>query len=155
VATLLKVAPDELVTIKGANFGAIKPKLNTDIASLEINFGTTQCFQTVTFWNATSITLQMCAKASNTNLPIHITLGNKTSPPFTTLVKVKAAVKCDPGRDLLLSPTAILSASTLTSLSSFQRFVQQRQRYLLALPPRKSWRSATRSSHNVPALPSR
>jgi len=98
VATLLKVAPDELVTIKGANFGAIKPKLNTDIASLEINFGTTQCFQTVTFWNATSITLQMCAKASNTNLPIHITLGNKTSPPFTTLVKVKAAVKCDPGR---------------------------------------------------------
>jgi len=96
MAPQLKVAPNELVTITGANFGAIKPNENTDVTIAAINFGPIECFQTVTLWSATSITLQMCA-VSGTNLPINITLGTKTLPPFATVIKVKAVVECGPG----------------------------------------------------------
>ena len=96
VTTHVKMAANTLVTIKGMNFGAIKPKLNIDLTIAAIDFGTTQCFQTVTSWSATSITLRVCA-ASGTNLPIHITLGNKTSPPFATLITVSSTAVCLPG----------------------------------------------------------
>jgi hypothetical protein len=95
MAPQLKVPPNELVTITGANFGAIEPS-NTDVTIARIIFGTMQCIQTVTLWSATSITLQMCA-ASGTSLPINITLGTKASPPFAMQIKVKVAVECDAG----------------------------------------------------------
>ena len=119
MAPQLKVAPNELVTITGANFGAIKPNENTDVTIAAIKFGTTECFQTVALWNATSITLQMCA-ASGTNLPINITLGTKTSPPFATVIKVKAVVECDAGKfsSSLLYDNSLDDSSNLSSLLS-------------------------------------
>jgi hypothetical protein len=119
MAPQLKVAPNELVTITGANFGAIKPNENTDVTIAAIKFGTIECFQTVTLWSATSITLQMCA-ASGTDLPISITLGTKASPPFATVIKVKAVVECEAGRfsSSLLYDNSFDDSSNLSSLLS-------------------------------------
>jgi hypothetical protein len=111
------VAPNELVTITGANFGAIEPTKNIDVTIARITFGEIGCIQTVTWWSATSITLQMCA-TSGTSLPINITLGTKTSPPFTMQIKVKAVAECDAGRfsSSLLYDNSLDDSSNLSSL---------------------------------------
>jgi hypothetical protein len=124
MAPQLKVPPNELVTITGANFGAIEPNKNIDVTIAKMYFGMRNCIQTVTLWSATSITLRMCA-TSGTKLPINITLGTKKSPPFATVIKVKAVVECDAGRFCSSLCTTIPSMTPLTSPPSSQRFLQQ------------------------------
>ena len=80
----------------GTNFGPARPKLNIALQTTSITFGSFECFQTVTNWTFTAITLTMCA-ASGTDLPIAIKLGTKTSPSFATSVSIKEAATCAPG----------------------------------------------------------
>jgi hypothetical protein len=78
------------------NFGPELPKLNIALLTTSITFGSFECFQTVSNWSSTAITLTMCA-ASGTDLPIKITLGTKTSPASATVVSIKEAATCAPG----------------------------------------------------------